>query len=91
VGVDAGQVNTASATAIGGAAYERGSGHRAAIAAHAVTHGLRGEPLRSFGLTAPPVRVHLEADTPVDDLVVTAADGARAFVQAKATGDKGTS
>jgi hypothetical protein len=86
-----GELAGASRGAIGGAASETGAVHRSSVGAVAVVYGLRGQPVPGLGLSGAPVRVDAEADTAVDDLVVTASDGARALVQAKASGDMGVS
>ena len=78
-----------SAGALGGARNEAGSGHRAGIAALIITYGLLEERVPWFKSTAPPVRLRLEADDRVDDIVVTLGDGSRVFIQAKQAGSKG--
>ncbi|WP_405967703.1 NACHT domain-containing protein [Streptomyces sp. NBC_00015] len=75
--------------ALGGAANEAGAVHRAGIAALVTVHGLRGEGVPWLASDTPPVQIHLEADTAVDDIVVRFADGSRAFIQAKASSDLG--
>ncbi|MDI5968376.1 NACHT domain-containing protein [Streptomyces sp. SL13] len=72
--------------ALGGAANEAGSGHRAGAAALIVTYGLLGERVPWLRSTAAPLRILLEADESVDDIVVELADGAQALIQAKAGG-----
>jgi hypothetical protein len=69
--------------ATGGAANEAGAAHRAGIAAVVVTHGLRGERVPWLASDYAPVRLTLEADAHVDDLVIELGDGSRAFIQAK--------
>jgi len=77
-----------SAGALGGARNEAGSGHRAGIAALIIAYGLLEERVPWFKSTAPPVRLRLEADDRVDDIVVTLGDGSRVFIQAKQAGSK---
>jgi len=69
--------------ATGGAANEAGAAHRAGIAAVVMTHGLRGERVPWLASAAAPVRLTLEADAHVDDLIVELGDDTRAFIQAK--------
>lgn len=76
---------------IGGAAAEAGSVHRAGAAAIALVHGLCRTPLtRLFPQAetadgnAIPFRVHMEADHPVDDLLIVSETGLHSYVQAKA-------
>lgn len=74
--------------ALGGAANEAGAEHRAGVAALAVSYGLLGQRLPWLSSTAPPQRLHMEADVHVDDIVVDLTYDSRAFVQAKLSGTK---
>ena len=59
---------------------------QARVSAWAAVHTLAEESVEPpFGLNAPVVRVACEVDQPVDDLVLTAADGSAAHVQVKRT------
>lgn len=71
---------------LGGAGGEAGSIHRSGVAAFVAAHALAGEPLLSLELPrerSVPVSLALEADSHVDDLVVTLPEDARCYVQAK--------
>ena len=77
---------TASAGALGGAADEAGGTYRRAVAAWIVTYGLRGMDLPGLDLRASdgtPAAVDLEADRPVDDILVELSSGREIQVQAK--------
>jgi ATPase family protein associated with various cellular activities (AAA) len=75
--------------AIGGAANEAGAVHRAGIAAIVVVHGLIGQRVPWLPLDSVPLRVQLEGDAEIDDIVIDLECGARAFVQVKLTCDTG--
>ena len=71
---------------MGGAAGEAGSIFRAGVAAWFVAYGLRGQPVPGLHLPpedAIPAEVALEADSPIDDIVVRFTTGRHAWVQAK--------
>jgi hypothetical protein len=77
---------TAAASALGGAAGEAGGAYRRAVAAWIVTYGLRGMDLPGLDLPpreGVPVAVDLEADRPVDDILVELITGGEVQVQAK--------
>lgn len=71
-----------SRSASGGAASEAGSLHRNGVATFLAAHGLAGVPVGGIA-GAVPVRLHLEADESVDDIVCTMASNATWYVQAK--------
>ncbi|WP_434156839.1 NACHT domain-containing protein [Clavibacter michiganensis] len=66
----------------GGASNELGSLHRSGIAAMLAIHGLVGRQV-SGAIGAIPVRIHLEADTNVDDIVATMGDESKWYIQCK--------
>src|SRR5215218_6649621 len=77
---------TATAGALGGAAGEAGAAHRRGVAAWIVTHGLRGMDIPGIDLphgASVPVAVDLEADRPVDDILIELITGREVQVQAK--------
>jgi hypothetical protein len=77
---------TAAAGALGGAAGEAGAAYRRGVAAWIVTHGLRGTDIPGLDLpdgSGVPVAVDLEADRPVDDILVELVTGKEVQVQAK--------
>ncbi|MER5778279.1 hypothetical protein ABT144_29085 [Streptomyces sp. NPDC002039] len=76
-------MNTAKPGALGGASNEAGAGHRAGIAALAAVYGLLEEQIPWLRSDAVPVKLRMEADLHVDDVVVDLADGTTAFMQAK--------
>lgn len=71
----------------GGAAGEQGSRHRNGVAAYLAVHGLVGMPVGGRA-GAVPVRLHLEADAAVDDIVASMQDSADWFIQSKRTAGK---
>jgi hypothetical protein len=76
---------TPSRGATGGAANEAGAEYRRGVAAYFVAHGLYGIPVEGLpfaGDNAIVEAVALEADFPVDDVLVTLRRG-RLFIQAK--------
>ncbi|MGW2272215.1 hypothetical protein [Streptomyces yangpuensis] len=76
-------MNVAKPGALGGANNEAGASHRAGIAALAAVYGLLGEPIPWLRSDAIPVKLRMEADLHVDDVVVDLGDGTTAFMQAK--------
>lgn len=84
-----GRPHRPSRGAVGGAAAEAGSVHRAGIAAIVVVHGLVGQRVQWLPHNRAPVRISLESDSAIDDIVIELEDGSRAFIQAKLTCDMG--
>ncbi|MFJ1618452.1 NACHT domain-containing protein [Streptomyces sp. NPDC088249] len=76
-------MNTARPGALGGASNEAGASHRSGIAALIAGYGLLGEAVPWLRSDAVPVKLRMEADLHVDDVVVDLADGTTAFIQAK--------
>ncbi|MFD7978754.1 NACHT domain-containing protein [Streptomyces sp. NPDC059071] len=76
-------MNTARPGALGGASNEAGASHRSGIAALIAVYGLLGEAVPWLRSDAVPVKLRMEADLHVDDVVVDLADGTTAFIQAK--------
>lgn len=75
-----------SAGALGGAANERGSMHRAGVLAFAAAHVLRGRAMEELGLPPGrdvPVFVRAEVDAAVDDVEVVCAGDCTAWLQVK--------
>jgi hypothetical protein len=66
----------------GGASNELGSLHRSGVAAMLAIHGLVGRQVHGV-VGAVPVRIHLEADTNVDDIVTTMEDDSKWYIQCK--------
>ncbi|MFF0484989.1 NACHT domain-containing protein [Streptomyces sp. NPDC004435] len=76
-------MNTARPGALGGASNEAGASHRSGIAALIAVYGLLEEGVPWLRSDAVPVKLRMEADLHVDDIVVDLADGTTAFIQAK--------
>jgi hypothetical protein len=66
----------------GGAAGEQGSRHRNGVAAFLAVLGLVGHSIDGHE-GAIPVRIHLESDAAVDDIVCTMRDGSTWYIQSK--------
>lgn len=63
----------ASAGSVGGSSVDRGVQYQRSVAAYAASFGLAGLPLQGFGPSGAlgiPSGVHLEVDSPVDDVRV---------------------
>lgn len=79
---------SAQRSSFGGAASEAGGAYRAGVAAVIAAHLLYGWDLTHLDLPkgeAVPGTLRLEADEPVDDIVVALSGGGQAFLQAKRT------
>lgn len=76
---------------VGGAAADGGSVHRAGVTALVVVQGLMGQSVSWLPQHGVPIRITVEADAHIDDLVVDFNDGTRAYVQAKLSCDLGVS
>lgn len=71
---------------LGGAVNWAGNDHERAVAAFLAAHLLAQRPVNSFDLpraASVPLKLRLQADEPVDDIVCDLSGGGRAYLQAK--------